>query len=123
LDQFRATATDDFIGTFLIPKWSQYRDEGSAAKPGPSSSRRIVLTGAVPVSADEVSAPFCAFDDGVSYRYSDGTVLDDEIVVEHGDLGFSLVGGVWLLAAIHQKQSTTVASDSTNPCQVEAVVK
>jgi hypothetical protein len=70
---------------------------------------------AVP-AAGEADASFCAFDDGITFRLSDGTALDDEVVLEHGTVRFALQSGRWLVVDIAQSDSSSVSPGTPNPC-------
>jgi hypothetical protein len=120
IDSFREFATVDFIGTFLVPKWTQYRDEGTAARRGPALVRAMVATSVSVVAPDEVHASFCGFDDGVTYRAIDGSVVDDSAVVQHGTVRFLKHDGSWLLDQILLDSTAPAETSSKSICEDQA---
>jgi hypothetical protein len=120
IDSFRQVATEDFIGTFLILKWTEYRDSGISARRGPARGRTLVATSLAVVSASEVQAAFCDFDDGVTYRAADGTVVDDSVVLQYGTVRFLERQGLWLIDQISLSSTESVEASSQTLCGSES---
>jgi hypothetical protein len=120
LDSIRDVATVDFIGTFLVPKWTQYRIEGTAARRGPTAVRALVETSLSVVGPDEVQTVFCGFDDGVTFRATDGTVVDDTIVVQHGTIRFLEGDAHWRIDQLSLSSTEPADSSSQIRCQDES---
>jgi hypothetical protein len=120
IDSFRDVATVDFIGTFLVPKWTQYRDEGTAARRGPARVRALVATSVSVVGRDEVQSGVCGFDDGVTYGAADGVIVDDSIAVQHGAVRFLERDGGWRIDQISLSSTAPADSSSQDVCESEA---
>jgi hypothetical protein len=120
LGSVREVATVDFIGTFLVPKWTQYRNDGTAARRGPAQVKALVATSVFVVGHDEVQTGVCGFDDGVTYRVIDGAVVDDSVALQHGTVRFLERNGHWLIDEISLSSTQAADASAQRTCESEA---
>jgi hypothetical protein len=116
VDSLRQVATVDFIGTFLVPKWTEYRDEGTVSKRGATSARRMVAESVDIVSSTDVQSDICGFDNGVTYRAADGAVVDDGVFAERLTGKFVLEDGTWKIDQLDRRDVHSIPATSTSPC-------
>jgi hypothetical protein len=117
-DEFRLVADNNAMEA-LIHAWSSFRDEASAVRLGPAGITRRYLTSVEPVDSTAAAGQYCIYDDGVTFRVADGTVLDDSTVVAHADVTFKNEAGEWRVDRIERTSDTQVAAGSANPCPSE----
>jgi hypothetical protein len=118
IDDLQAVATNEFLGLFWIPKWQAHRDEGTAARPGPMGFQRVLVNSVVPVDGANVKLGYCFFDDGVTYRPTDGAVIDGRSYIDRGSVQMVKGDGEWRL---NDFKSESYVPSSENPCEGEAV--
>jgi hypothetical protein len=119
LSELQTVATTDFLGLFWVPKWQQDRDDGTATRSAPSGMSRILVTRVVVGSASKVLATYCFFDNGVTYDYSNGAILDELTYVDRGAIDIVADAGTWKIDGVAR---SVYQKSSENPCLAEAVV-
>jgi hypothetical protein len=118
ISELQTVATTDFVGLFWVPKWQQARDAGTAARPGARGSLRVLLTSLNVEDAADIAVKYCYYDDGVTFRFADGSILDGAPYVDRGVVTFVRPGSAWL---INDFSSSSFDPSSANPCPQEAV--
>jgi hypothetical protein len=115
---FREVAEQDELAS-LVEWWSQKRNEGSAARPGPTPNPGPYITALASVAPTTITASYCVFDDRVSYVKATGEILDDSAALTHGVVTFEALEGRWLIRNKETVSADEVPPGSANPCPRE----
>ena len=108
----------DFLGVFWVPKWQQARDAGTAAREGTQGPLRVMVTSISVEDDAHVTVKYCYYDDGVTFRFADGSVLDAAPYLDRGSVRFLRAGNSWV---IDDFSSGSFAPSADNPCPQEAI--
>jgi hypothetical protein len=119
ISDLQSVATTDFLGLFWVPKWDQDRDEGTATHSAASGMSRILVTKVAVDSPSRVVAKYCFFDNGVTYNYLSGAVVDDLTYVDRGAIALVTDGVNWKVDNVSR---SSYEKTSENSCPTEAVV-
>jgi hypothetical protein len=118
INELQTVATTDFLGIFWVPKWQQDRDDGTATHAGASGMSRLLVTRVSVEDPTRVSARFCFYDDGVTYKYTDGSTIDDVAYEDRGTVALVAAKGSWL---IDDLASDVYKPAPQDPCNAEAL--
>jgi hypothetical protein len=120
ISELQSVATTDFLSLFWVPKWDQDRDEGTATHAAPSGMSRILVTKVAVDSPSRVVAEYCFFDNGITYNYTNGVVVDDLTYVDHGAIDLVSDGANWKVDNVTR---SSYEKTSENSCSTQAVVR
>jgi hypothetical protein len=118
LSELQTVATTDFLGLFWVPKWQLAKDAGTAAKPGPRGELRVLLTSLNVQDDEHVTVQYCYYDDGLTVRVDDGSVVDGDAYLDRGTVRFVRSTGAWL---VNDFSSSSFVRSASNPCPQESI--
>jgi hypothetical protein len=121
ISDLREVATVEHLGLFWIPKWQADQADGTAVSSSDNGHRGLLLTSIAAIRGDAVTGSYCYFDDAITYRVSDRTIVNDAVALNYGSVDLINEAGHWLVADVRRTSTAQAEPTSTSPCLAQAL--